>query len=139
VCVYDGVPGAGDDPCRRIVADLHRRRALTDAEHDGMLSTMESVTGALHRRTRSECQPDAGPCALTVLPADVTEVRGQLAGAGYPDAVVRPYRPDDPAPADSVVYAVRAGDVCLVGYLPSNRTGQLRAVGPYPDGTCLAR
>src|SRR2546421_7627856 len=66
----------GDDPCPRIVADLRRRREITDAEGDGMLSTMASVTGALHRRTRSECQPNAGPCALVVLPADVTEVRG---------------------------------------------------------------
>ncbi len=127
----------GDEPCRRIVADFGRRRTLTVAEQEAAQPAIGTIRAALVRHTRTDCLSPPGPCLYRVLPADPTEVRQQLARAGYPDAVVRPYRDGDPAPTGSVVYAVKVDGACLLGYLPSDQSGQLRAVGPLADGTCV--
>lgn len=127
----------GDQPCQRIVADYRQRRPLSTTEQDAAQPGLESVRSALVRHTHSDCLAPPAPCAERILPADPTEVRRQLADAGYADAVVRAYRDGDPAPAGSLVYAVRAGTACLLGYLPRDTAGQVRAVGPLPDGSCL--
>jgi hypothetical protein len=127
----------GDHPCSRIAADNRRRRALTTTEQASAQPVIDTVTAALVRHSRTQCATPPGPCTDRILPADPTEVRRQLAAIGYSDAMVRLYRDGDPAPAGSVVYAVKVRDRCLLGYLPTDRPGQLRAVGPLPDGTCL--
>jgi hypothetical protein len=128
----------GDDPCARIAADRSQRRQLSQAERDGSQKAVRSLTAALVRQTRSDCRSAPGLCVNVILPADVSQVRQQLTGAGYPDPVVRVAQPTDPAPAGSVIYAVAYGSLCLVGYLPEDSTGQLEAVGALPDGRCLS-
>jgi hypothetical protein len=71
-------------------------------------------------------------------PLEVDAVRRALAYVGYPDAVVRLARPDDPAPAGGIVYAVPVRDACIVGYLATLKGPYSGgAAGRYPDGTCL--
>jgi hypothetical protein len=72
---------------------------------------------------------------------EVDDVRRGLSAAGFPDATVRPATAGDPAPPGSVIYAVRVGDACLIGYetgpelnFSSSSIGGLRR-----DGSCLGR
>ncbi|MFG2056873.1 hypothetical protein ACGFI9_22915 [Micromonospora sp. NPDC048930] len=73
-------------------------------------------------------------------PEQVTDrVRRALTTTGYPDIVVRQAGPMDPAPRDAIVYAVRAGRGCVVGYLDAGGRGggQTRVLGTLPHGQCL--
>ncbi|MFF0379357.1 hypothetical protein [Actinoplanes missouriensis] len=72
--------------------------------------------------------------------ADVDMVRRVLHDQGFPDAIVRLARPDDPAPAGAVMYAAALpGGACIATYAEMGE-GPRRAeiTGPLLDGGCLA-
>jgi hypothetical protein len=65
--------------------------------------------------------------------------RRSLAAAGFDDVTVRMARPDDPAPAGSVIYAVAVGPACvLLDQTEPGPPGDEQIVGKRPDGNCLA-
>jgi hypothetical protein len=71
--------------------------------------------------------------------ADVEAATGALTRAGLADSVVRVAHPQDPAPDGALVYALRMGDGCVVGYLEVGRgTGDYLIGGLLPNGQCLA-
>jgi hypothetical protein len=87
----------------------------------------------------AECPSPGGPCRLVVLPVSLDEVRAGLAAASLSDVVVRMADSDDPAPVGSVLYAVPAGPVCVIGYLQQDSTDTAVDVrGRLPGGTCLS-
>jgi len=80
---------------------------------------------------------NSDPCADTLPSAG--EIRAWLVDAGHDDAVARVATADDPAPARSIVYAVRIGSACVVGHLSTaGSTARAYVVGKLPNGDCLA-
>jgi hypothetical protein len=69
--------------------------------------------------------------------------RASLARVGFPDAVVRIARPDDPAPAGSLLYAVRVESACVVGHIEGiprgypSPDGRQDVLGLLPGGRCV--
>jgi hypothetical protein len=75
----------------------------------------------------NECVPTGAVSAVTV--------RLALIELGFPDAVVRIAAPADPAPPDTVIYAVHVGPGCLLGFVGSASVTWL--AGPLLTGACL--
>ncbi|MGW4944189.1 DUF6993 domain-containing protein [Actinoplanes sp. NPDC004185] len=103
------------------------------------------TTGQIYQSLRrSLCEPPSDSAcypgdARASVSGDVREVRQALEQAGYPGAVVRLAGPDDPAPADAVMFAVAREDVCLIGYVLGGRgPGVITVVGRLPNGRCLS-
>ncbi|MFI5937465.1 hypothetical protein [Actinoplanes sp. NPDC051494] len=87
-----------------------------------------------------------GTCAeggrrLPPTESDVRVARSGLTEAGFPDHVVRLARPGDPAPEGALLYAVKIGDVCVIGDTETvprtSRGSSFEILGPLPDGSCL--
>jgi hypothetical protein len=76
-------------------------------------------------------------CWVEILPPSGGQVRAALEKAGYPAAVVRTVRPDDPAPAGSLFVAVPAGAECVLLFDDGDNP-QSWTAGQLPGGTCLA-
>ena len=123
-CVVDrGDPGY----CLRFARDVARRAPLT-ADERRLGEPEARQLDAVVRRA----YPSPGEA-----PADA--LRAALAGAGYTGSVVRVARPDDPAPAGSVLFAVPIGAGCVVGHTDAGRgTATSALVGQLPGGTCLS-
>lgn len=140
VCLGLVPPGRAQGSCatgsRAVLSDAQREHAReaaraigsTVARADGCpASTDTCAQRAARQRLRS---PDVG---------EVEQVRRALADAGYPDAVVRVARADDPAPQDAIVYAVAVGPACVIGHLDGFASDGLPSVeGRLPNGQCLA-
>ncbi|RSM64542.1 hypothetical protein DMB66_19660 [Actinoplanes sp. ATCC 53533] len=137
-------PGASDDGyCARIGLDGIRRAVLTAAQSDGAARLAPIIDSAVNgtRSRRTQCDPDSRACALILGPADAGKVRRALTAAGFPDAIVRTARPDDPAPTGAVLYAVAARRACLLGFQPTGDAagpGWTQIAGRLPDDTCLS-
>lgn len=122
--------------CRRQADDDTRRapRSYADPESD---STDLRVLAAM---SAAVCETRCGDETRPATRSDVELARTVLTAQGFADAEVRMYRPGDPAPDGSVVYAVRLpGDVCLVGFNEMGAVPRVHApVGMLPGGRCLA-
>lgn len=70
------------------------------------------------------------------IPLSVEDVRAVLELTGPDTAVVRIARDKDPAPTNSVVYAVPLEDACLLGFIDTE-TRQWHIVSQLPGGICL--
>ncbi|MEN3308256.1 MAG: hypothetical protein V7603_4458 [Micromonosporaceae bacterium] len=143
-----GRPGAADDYCRRLVADIARRapldlreRALGEAAAETARSALPQPAPGGHLDRCATTVP-GGPCRWVPDPptvADVEQVRQALLAAGFREVTVRLARPDDPAPVDAVLYAVAAGPACAVGSRQgSGGMGTGFVAGRLADGSCLA-
>jgi hypothetical protein len=111
-----------DDYCGRAVLDWSRRKELTDADRLPAGGLVDQVRTAV-----------AGPTS-----GYAEDIRRALSTAGFPGAIVRPARANDPAPDGSIVYAVDAGAACVIGYRDARGFGGgPNLVGTLPDGTCL--
>ncbi|GAA0430298.1 hypothetical protein Aca07nite_39030 [Actinoplanes capillaceus] len=72
--------------------------------------------------------------------ADVDMVRQELHDQGFPDALVRLARPNDPAPPGAIMYAVTLpSGACIATYAEMGGEGPHSAgiSGPLLDGRCL--
>jgi hypothetical protein len=134
-----------DDYCGRLAKDYFARRRLSPEQQAALADEARQVQNAIvvphHPYTTCMSGPDA-PCAYrnpapTAL--DVVSVRAALTAAGYSPVVARLARPDDPAPAGALIYAVPVPPGCLVGYISGGGSfsGGAIPIGTYPDGTCL--
>lgn len=123
--------------CERIATDSVARTWLTAAEREAAQRRSESIRGVLVRQRRTECDPTSLACHFVYLAASPDEVTRALVRAGFPDAIVRIARADDPGPAGRVLYAAPAGPACLLGYFSGSAGEMLRVEGRRADGTCL--
>ncbi|WP_326549774.1 hypothetical protein [Micromonospora sp. NBC_01813] len=125
-----------DDYCERIAEDLGRRTPLTDDERVAAQPRRQAVLDSFVRQLGADC---GGPLEHCRLPVTTPEaVRQALIAAGFNDPAVRPARFTDPAPAGAILYAVRAGRACLLGYVRSETATPPLIVGRLPDDTCLS-
>jgi hypothetical protein len=169
VCIDVVAPQGGvadDGYCRRRVADLARRSDLTteqrtrlagDARRAGQAVLLpglcaETLGDNLTGRALPGCAAGQLPgCADLpppaahprsddrLVPADADAVRVSLAEAGFPGAVARIARPEDPAPVGSLLFGVRIAEACFTGYLESLRGGgSYDLQGRLPGNHCLA-
>ena len=135
-----------DDYCRRLVDDLARRPELTGPQRAALSGDLTAVQRAVRQLSschgpmvappyRSRCAgvPPGGPATE----AHAEAVHRVLVEAGYPLAVARLARPDDPAPRSSVLYAVPLNEACIVGHIQAAGGDSARPLAPLPDGRCL--
>ena len=143
------INGSGD--CERKADDYFRRARLADADHDAGAAAQDRLNSALKMlyhglqcRTR-ECQvvvtgSPGGPVRVVppvLTEAEVDVVRRAIEGAGFGGPVVRLSRRDDPAPRNTVIFAVQAGAACVVGTIGPDSPLNTSVVGRLPGGTCL--
>jgi len=113
----------GDDPgCHQVRADDDHCDRLTNNRSVPGANERESgqrVTAEIERdlttRRLGRCSPQCSFGAVALPGAD--EIRTWLVEAGHEGAVVRTTTVDDPAPAGSIVYAVRVGSACVVSFM----------------------
>ncbi|WP_250002750.1 hypothetical protein [Actinoplanes sp. M2I2] len=134
-----------DGHCALELKDSHRR---TSAPVAGQDEALDEAAVAVHRwvhdagcveRTTGADGPCAGAGELSATEQDVAEVRRSLAAGGYREAVVRLGRDTDPTLPGALIYAVRVGEVCVLGDVtppPDERWHEWYA-GLLPDGRCL--
>ncbi|MEV4535234.1 hypothetical protein AB0J82_15525 [Asanoa sp. NPDC049518] len=127
-CAYNRPANATGDPCRPRPPDGPARATLTAAER----------ASAEPARTIAERAVASALRCPTCASAEPADVRAALTAAGFPDAVARPARADDPAPPGTIVYAVPAGAACVLGYYdPSTGSQRLQIQGSLYQGHCL--
>lgn len=119
-----------NDPghCAYQLKDSHRR---TGAPAIGQDEALDEASAAVFNTARGD--------GLEATEEYVLRVRQALTTAGHTDAVVRLARPDDPSVPGALLWAVRIGDVCVLGDLtpgPDPRWHEWYA-GLLPDGHCL--
>lgn len=147
-------PGAPPADCARLARDAVRRPQLSGAQRAAGEQVATHVRAALAATWLSSGQAgcplptavghEPEPCRYApAAPTgdDVDRARRALAAAGFSGATVRLAGADDPAPAGALLYAVPAGDVCVLGYEQDSNGpgyGSPLVVGPLPDGECLA-
>jgi hypothetical protein len=145
-CMVELPPSGQPDPadlaqCNREGDDFARRAPMRDGQPP------EAMVEAVQRAASSGgwCMGHITRACLTEPsshrpgPQDVDVARRLLARTGASDTTARLARPDDPAPAGTLLYAARVGDTCIIGYvgaIPSNG-GPIRFGGLLPDGKCL--
>ncbi len=132
-----------DGHCAVEVKDSHRRAGAPAIGQDEKL---DEAAVAIHRYARdagcAEPVTDghcSGTSELAATEQDAAAVRRSLAAGGYSDAVVRLGRETDPTVAGALIYAVRVGDVCVLGDVtppPVEKWHEWYA-GLLPDGRCL--
>jgi hypothetical protein len=125
-----------------------KRVVLPSRSPDTTLAVMlDRVRAVVWGATEEQCghlfpaNQDYGQCLSTTghrpaVPQDAEAVRRALAEAGYQNVVARLARPDDPARPNSVIYAVTADGLCVIGYTLGGHQGYSTG-GPYADGRCL--
>lgn len=142
LCV--GPPGPDAEAvCSRMAADIGRRRRLTPAELSAAEAAGRRASAALGDLAAADQTTSCDQQACSVRggaprPADVPAAEAALARAGFPGAMVRLARADDPAPAGSLLYGVPAGGGCVLGW-QNGDGGSETYGGPLPGGGCLAR
>jgi hypothetical protein len=134
--------GAGE-LCDRLMADQARRAAITNPGPIGFDGTADVMLAAISRAIL--CPPPALPNSCpdqpdrTTTDVDVVSARDALTAAGLPESIVRIAHPDGPAPAGALVFALRMGDGCVVGYLDlANRDSRHEVGGLLPNHQCLS-
>ncbi|MET8832763.1 hypothetical protein ABZV78_02430 [Micromonospora sp. NPDC004540] len=150
-CEWLGPAGQYDPTyCQRAVDDERIRSKLTVEQRAEAEAAAEAVGRAIDRMTFDCAAPVTQECLAeqarrrmfppTDSPEQATDrVRRAITAAGYTDIVVRQAGSMDPAPRDTIVYAVRAGGGCVVGHLEAGGRGggQRRVLGTLQNGQCL--
>jgi hypothetical protein len=160
--------GTDESYCHRLIQEMARRPDVPQAQKDRLAATVRRIEDAADwpgictgigphlpvrspsatpspggRRSWTDCGGWARPGHDGTEPPDATDVDAvarSLDESGFPGAVVRLARSDDPAPHGSIIYAVPVEDVCVVGHLETLRGGGGSVLlGKLGDGTCLAR
>ena len=151
----------GEIACQREAVDQGRRVQLSQAQLSQLRSITRQVDAAVDTavrgcveaavdrcvavpaQTRVVRDPSVSGGALVAeippvvsAPRTLAPIRAALHRAGFRTPLVRLARPEDPAPPGSVVYAVSAGQACVIGYQGRQRA-TARAVGRLPSGSCL--
>jgi hypothetical protein len=125
----------GDGYCERLADDLAERGPLTRIDR----ATGERFAGDLRAVFEGElgarCGAEGRFCVFAEPPT-AEALGAALVAAGFAGPV-RPARYTDPAPAGAIVYGVRAGAACLVGWVDRGSAQLPRAVGRREDGSCL--
>ncbi|BBH70364.1 hypothetical protein ACTI_70490 [Actinoplanes sp. OR16] len=115
-------PANDDGHCDLQRKDVHQRTVVPSQAIGGSASAVHDVV-------------DESRFAATA--SDVAAVTDVLDEAGYEDHVVRLARDSDPTAIGSLIYAVKVGDVCVLGDVtPADRSHEWFA-GVLPDGSCL--
>lgn len=143
-----------EDPdfCRRHALDLAERALVSDRQRSDLGPARRTLAADLAHWLptpsplvvcTSAAARSPAPCRnLRQQPAwTPAAVRAALVAAGFDHPQYRLARENDPAPHRTVLYGVRNGPACLVGYLPTVTDGAVSApaiVGLLPSGTCLA-
>jgi hypothetical protein len=124
--------------CERRAKDFATRARLSESDRAAARARLADARAAIDSAKcteegcqRGEVQPRGGPAPN---PVQLELARRALVDAGFDDVTVRQARPDDPAPAGTVIYAAAVGPACIV--LVSNGSEQI--LGKLPDGHCLA-
>jgi hypothetical protein len=129
-----------DNPhCDRYLADLARRvpvQAIRGAEADKQRERIDAMMPPDRHGPCEYIDEPGGACSVETLPPTAGQVRAALGKAGYPTAVIRTARPDDPAPAGSLLLAVPAGRECVLLFAEGGRSHSWIA-GRLPGGACL--
>ncbi|MBE1488640.1 hypothetical protein [Plantactinospora soyae] len=128
--------------CHRKQRDMARRAPISSRGPVGYEGTAELMSEAVSRGVW--CPTPGDPSCHQSRPTraatatDVAAAERALTQAGLADSVVRVAQPDDPAPDGALVYALRMGDGCVVGYLELGRgDGDHLVGGLLPNGQCL--
>ncbi len=130
VCVQRADEG---DYCDRLAREWAGRSSMTRDDSVTAQHSAEAIERHLVTRRLAGC---TASCANTLPSAG--EIRAWLVDAGHDNAVARIATEDDPAPAGSIVYAVRIGSACVVGHLStSGSTARALVLGRLPNGDCL--
>ncbi|WP_433218392.1 DUF6993 domain-containing protein [Dactylosporangium sp. CS-047395] len=141
--------------CDRFVDDIARRDELTQEQRDALEPDAKRAREAarnpalcrdlargLENRQFAQCAgvssgSDRG-AGRAPTPADAEAIRLALEQAGFPGAVVRVARDNDPAPHGTILFAVPIGDACLLGYQAAGSGGGgFTLQGHLPGGRCL--
>ncbi|MEV4134192.1 hypothetical protein AB0J72_18725 [Dactylosporangium sp. NPDC049742] len=133
--------GADAGYCARVAKDDGWRAAVTDEARADLSAVVGRIDDLLNPEPtcRAVQETPGGPARRQcdrVLP-DPAVLLARLADAGFTGAVVRPARDGDPAPQDSLFYAVPVRGVCVVGAvtgLPERIGG--RVAGTLATGGC---
>jgi hypothetical protein len=126
--------------CDRYVADLGRRvpvPAIRRGEADKLRERVESKMPPGREGPCEYIDESGDVCSVEIFPPTVGQVRAALKKAGYSTTVIRTARPDDPAPAGSLLVAVPAGAECVLLFTDGDNS-QSWVAGQLPDGACLA-
>jgi hypothetical protein len=143
-CMAWGTSKKTEDYCDRAAADAARRLPLSDAQRstaETASSDVGHVVGRVGRCVTAQGQPCNGSITRhQPTAADANAVVQALKEAGHNDSTARVAGSTDPAPADSLLYAVDVGDgVCIIGYIfdiPGGAGGRT-VLGRLPGGRCL--
>jgi hypothetical protein len=146
--------GSGDkDYCDRFIDDIARRDDLTQEQRDALEADAKRAQAAasdpgqcrdqtrgLQNRQLAQCTALSSGRTADHPPtaADAEAIRLALERAGFPGAVARVARDNDPAPHGTILYGVPLGDACLLGYQSANSGGGGWSLqGHLPDGACV--
>ncbi|WP_433059192.1 hypothetical protein [Dactylosporangium sp. CS-033363] len=148
--------GTDKDYCDRFIDDVVRRSDLSQEQRDVLepdakrareAASSPALCGDPDRgvvnRQFAQCMslPSTGSGrggARIPTPADAEAIRLALERAGFPGAVVRVARDDDPAPHGTILFGVPIGTACLLGYQSAGSGGGGYSLqGHLPDGSCV--
>jgi hypothetical protein len=129
--------------CDKSAADQAKRQPATDAQRAEAQSVMNDIDRVVRRVGRC-LTSDGNPCAGGAATRPATDADAEAAGQALSNAglrsTVRVARPDDPAPAGSLFYAIELpSGACVVGHvseLPGGAGGTV-VTGTLPDGRCI--
>lgn len=126
---------------------LCHREALDEINRKPLPSPAANDSAAASRVWRALldaiCTPGGGDFSCRAprpaTDADVDMVRQVLHDEGFPDAIVRLARPDDPAPPGAIMYAATLpGGACIATYAEIGEgPHHVDISGPLLDGRCL--
>ncbi|MEU4217979.1 hypothetical protein [Actinoplanes sp. NPDC026623] len=126
--------------CDRYIADLARRvpvPAIRRTDADKLRGRIDSIIPPGREGPCEYIDESGDACSVEILPPTAGQVRAALEKAGYSTAVIRTARPDDPAPAGSLLLAVPAGAECVLLFADGEGS-QSWTAGQLPDSTCLS-
>lgn len=125
--------------CGRFLADLTRRAPVPANRREGAEQLRERIDSVMPPGREGPCEyldESGDACSMETFPPTAGQVRAALKKAGYATVVVRTARPEDPAPAGSLVVAVPAGAECVLLFADGDGS-QSWITGQLPGGTCL--
>jgi hypothetical protein len=131
------VERSGDTYCQRLADDRAARGPLSNIDRDTAVRFAQRLRAAFEDQLGAQCRAELESCVFAVPPTAET-LRAALIEAGFTGPVVRPTRLYDPAPFGTIVYGVRAGAGCLVGWVEGGVGAGPQATGRRSDGTCLS-
>jgi hypothetical protein len=126
--------------CGRFLADLARRAPVPANRRGDAEQLRERIDSVMPPGREGPCEylDDSGDaCSMETFPPTAGQVRAALKKAGYATVVIRTARPDDPAPAGSLLVAVPAGAECVLLFADGDGS-QSWTTGQLPGGTCLS-